>query len=242
MKKNILVAIITLLLISPQLSIAAIFEDPSLEYCIQHGGQLQTESITPNTGNGNTYNVCIFKDKTECETSDYMENKCTPGQYTDWKMSRSKEPDLVFDLAQSGWVSDLGRPTSNYDYTEESQSKYFYYRVAVKNRNLFSTPSQPTTLNVYTTTTQTIRIPSLKAGQTTKYYDIYIPTQKDQNVDIEINADHSLKESDYSNNKIYNRPSKTQKKQTKYFLYGIMAIIILGGLFVTRKCFSNKSK
>lgn len=193
--KNRIGLLIAFLFVLPKL-VSAI-PNPAAVYCSDNGG-----TWTPGAQG---YALCEFKDGSECEEWSYFDKKCSPGQIPKggWVAMQSKDPDFTIFIQQAGWVTD----THSVNYVDQKDAKYFYYHVAVENSNLFSGVSTPTTLVAYTDPTQTFFIPQLGPGDKSPYFNIYIPITKTQRVDLAVNPNRSVKESNYDNNTAYNRPS-----------------------------------
>lgn len=191
MKKYIFI----LLLLTPISAMA--MANPASTYCVQHGGVSELRQ---------PYGFCEFTDGSECEEAEYYTGVCSPGQFPkgSWETKQPTDPDFIITIQQAGWVADK----LSVKYVDKEKAAYFYYRVAIQNRNYFSKPSNPVSFVAYSDPIQTFSIPSLKALERSDYFDIYIPVNKKQQVDLAVNPDRTVKEVDYSNNTEYDRPTE----------------------------------
>jgi len=234
MKKYSIFVLLVLSLIFPKLIFA--MANPSSVYCVENGGTSEIVS-----GQMGEYSICKFKDGTECEEWAYYRKECSPGQYTNWASSQSKDPDFELVILSEGWVVDK----NNIKYVDESQAKYDYYSVLVQNVNDFSVVSSAVKMVAYGDPVETFTIPPLSAGQKSEIFNVFIPVGKNDKIDLEINPDRSVKETNYINNIRYSpnyykkeiettkqkdesqKQSEQKSKLPYYVLAGLFGLTVL---------------
>ncbi|MDP2656544.1 MAG: DUF333 domain-containing protein [bacterium] len=169
--------------------------DPARAYCTRNGGQAVTREQKIQG-----YDVCIFKDGSECEVGMFVEGSCRLGQYKKAEDGMKKIPDLVLEVKKSGYCTTRTVPTQ---WTEDKDATYICLDgVTIKNIGWSDASS-----SAIRTAGKYYDIPSIPAGESFTFSDMFpfIQAMVNNQAVIVVDAKNNVEESNEHNN-IYSFP------------------------------------